>query len=109
MKDFGLHELHENMIKHKNIVEDYNYIEKKYGPPNDFCGGWCGDCGDNKFMDLLEDPTYKKAISLYVQLLTVYITKGTESGLTKDAFRHLIKKDKRAKHIFHYWGDRGWE
>jgi hypothetical protein len=95
--------MYELEVKYNNIKKDYKYIENIYGPPDDFCGSYCGSSKPSRFMDLLEEPTYKKAIELYKELLCAYRDKGTEDGLTAKEFRDIIKNDGKLFTIYHYW------
>ncbi|MBP6517883.1 hypothetical protein [Shewanella sp.] len=62
---------------HSQAVSDLDYIVKKYGDVDDFCGAFCNS---EKYDELLRNPTIEMAYNHIVSLLRHHNYVGNEQG-----------------------------
>ncbi|ACH64658.1 hypothetical protein VFMJ11_B0183 (plasmid) [Aliivibrio fischeri MJ11] len=92
--------------KYEQAKKDYEYLEAHHGAGlNDFTGGYVAD---EKYMELLRNPTKKNATNHYESMITAFSQVGYEPGNKPDfddeGVLDIFRRHSCESDIMAFWG-----
>ncbi|MUK37560.1 hypothetical protein GNP82_08350 [Aliivibrio fischeri] len=92
--------------KYEQAKKDYEYLETHHGASlNDFTGGYVAD---EKYMELLRNPTKKNATNHYESMITAFSQVGYEPGNKPDfddeRVLDIFRRHSCESDIMAFWG-----